>query len=272
VQGSARSIFEEKTMRLFPIYLIALLIVATSTSFSQSNTVVAVKSGNWVTPETWSCVCFPKRTDSIIIPQGVIVSVTQTIMLGPSETGKDNLVIAIAGNLNISSGSIHIDPADRILLMPGGRVSSKSQGGMIFSGMYALYLDGGTAMRGPATLGRDFSPSVISAITAENETEGVTLSWRSGTQIDVNYYYVLRSFDGINFEKIGKVDGRGSRKQKLYSFIDATHPTGLVHYRIDLSNMNGVDLHAAKLEVAVTAAEGSVTVAAEESNVHKTGH
>jgi hypothetical protein len=258
-------------MRLPIIRLVALMLLVSGTCFSQS-TVVAVKTGNWVTPETWSCVCFPKRTDSIIIPQGIIVSVTQTIMLGPSENGKDKLVIALAGTLNISSGSIHLDPNDRILIMPGGRVSSKSQGGMIFSGMYALYLDGGTTARGPQTLGTDFSPTVISAITAENDAEGVTLSWRSGSEIDVNFYYVLRSFDGINFEKIGKVDGRGSRKEKLYSFIDKSHPTGIVHYRIDLANMNGVDALAARLEVNVTSAEGAVRVAAEESTDFRTGN
>jgi len=206
---------------------------------SRAETVVAVQSGPWLAADTWNCKRMPQRTDAIIIPQGIIVSVTHPVNLGPTENGK-SLVIAVAGTLNISNASIYLDPVDRIMVVPGGRVTTKSFGGMIFCGTYAQYLEGGTGVRGPITIGDGYSTSMINDITADNDEDGITLAWRSCSEIEVNYYHVLRSTDGINFEQIAKVDGRGSKKQKLFSFVDAKHPGGAIHYRVDLTNMNGV--------------------------------
>lgn len=255
-------------MRLLSARLIVSLALCASTFLSHAATVVAVKTGIWVSPDTWSCKCLPKRTDSIIIPQSIIVSVMQPLMLGPSEDGKP-LVITVAGVLNLSSGSVYMDPVDRIIVLPGGKVSTRSFGGMIYSGIYAQYLEGGTIVRGPATLGDGFSPSAISAITADKNDDGVTLSWRSGSEIEVNFYYVLRSADGITFDTIGKVDGRGSRKQKLFSFVDEGHPAGVVHYRIDLTNTNGVGATVATVDVNMQTTDSAVGVVAGESPRHR---
>jgi hypothetical protein len=245
------------------IQLILCLLVAGS--ISHAATIVAIKTGRWESVETWSCTCLPKRTDAIMIPQNINVSVNSPLMLGSSLDGK-SLVIAVAGTLNLSSGSIFIDPVDRIMVLPGGRVTTKSLGGMIFSGMYALYLEGETSARGPLTLGDSFSPTVVSAITAEKDADGITLSWRSGSDIDVNYYYVTRSYDGISYEAVGKIDGRGSLKQKLYSFTDQKHAVGEVHYRIELTSTHGVSATVAALELSVPLSENSVVnIAGEEA-------
>jgi hypothetical protein len=209
-----------------------------------------VKTGIWSVPETWSCKCLPKRTDSIIIPEGIIISVTQPVFLGPSKDGKPAM-ITIAGVLNMSAGSIHLDPIDRVVILPTGKVTTKSFGGMIYSGLYAQYLDGGTLVRGPITLGDGFSSTAISAITAETAPEGVNISWRSCSEIEVNYYYVARSADGLTFETAAKIDGRGSIKQKVFSFIDQSRPTGIVYYRIDLVDTHGVGATVATVQVKV---------------------
>lgn len=244
----------KKLMRLIPIRLVACLVFSTLSFFAKAETVVAVQSGSWSAPDTWNSKRMPDRTDAIIIPQGIIVSVTQPLNLGPTENGKP-LVIAIAGTLNISSASIYLDPIDRIMIMPGGKISTKSLGGAVFSGTYAQYLEGGTNARGPVTIGDGQSTSSIYDITADHDKEGVTIAWRSGREVEVNYYNVLRSTDGVTFEQIGRVDGRGSRKEKLFSFVDAKCPGGRVHYRVDLTNMNGVGSSAATIEVVVGSAE-----------------
>ena len=237
-------------MPLLSIRLLLCLLFCVGSFFSYADTVVAVQNGSWFDSDTWSCKRMPVRTDAIIIPHGIMVSVTQPVNLGPNENGKP-LVIAIAGTLNIASASIYLDPVDRIMIMPGGKIATKSFGGMVFSGTYAQYLEGGTSARGPLTLGDNFSTSMIYDVTAESDTDGITLAWRSGSEVEVNYYHVLRSVDGINFEQIGKVDGRGSRKQKLFSWVDTKHPGGTIHYRIDLTNMNAVGGTVATIDVIV---------------------
>lgn len=240
-------------MRLISIRLIFCLLLSSGSFFSNAETVVAIQSGNWLAADTWSCKRTPARTDAIIIPSGIIVSVTSPLILGPAENGKP-VVIAIAGTLNISNASVYLDPIDRIMIMPNGKISTKSFGGMVFCGTYAQYLEGGTGVRGPVTLGDGYSSSMVSDITAEHDTDGVTVAWRSGSEIEVNYYHVLRSVDGVNYEQIGKVDGRGSRKQKLFTFVDPKAPAGTVHYRVDLTNMNAVGGTAANVDVIVKSA------------------
>lgn len=226
-------------MRPTSIPLILSLLFSAVSFFSSAETVVAVQSGSWVDSDTWSCKRMPARTDAVVIPHGIIVSVTAPLNLGPTENGKP-LVIAVGGTLNISNASIYLDPIDRIMIMPGGKLATKSFGGMVFSGAYSQYLEGGTTARGPVTLGDGYSTPMVYDITAETDEEGVTIAWRSGSEVEVNYYHVLRSTDGVNYKSIGKVDGRGSRKQKLFSFVDAKHPGGTIYYRVDLTNMNGV--------------------------------
>lgn len=241
------------------------LVVCVGTYASPANTVIAIKSGPWVASDTWSCKSMPKRTDTIIIPQGIIVSVTHRLSLAPSEDGKP-LVITVAGTLNISSASLFLDPIDRIIVMPGGKISSKSQGGAIFSGMYGVQLDGGTYARGPVTLGDNYAATLIHGIIAEKQEKGLNLSWRSSSEIEVNYYFVSRSVDGINFDNIAKIDGRGSRRQKVFEFADTNAPAGLVQYRIDLANMNGVDFAVAAVNLKIEPTDGTVAIVAEASS------
>jgi hypothetical protein len=248
-------------MRLISIRLFACLAFSTVSFFSIAETVVAVQNGMWSDPDTWNCKRMPKRTDAIIIPQGIIVSVTQPLNFGPAENGK-SLVIAVGGTLNIASASIYLDSIDRIMIMPSGKITTKSLGGMVFSGTYAQHLEGGTNARGPVTIGDGYSTSAICNITADYDKDGVTLAWRSGPEVEVNYYNVLRSADGVNFEQIGRVDGRGSRKEKLFSFVDAKCPGGTVHYRVDLSNMHGVGTSVATVEVVVASTEANAPVPA----------
>lgn len=255
-------------MPLISTRLILCLIFVTGAFFSNAETVVAIQNGSWFDTDTWSSKRIPTRSDAIIIPQGIMVSVTQPLNLGPTENGKP-LVIAVAGTLNITSASIYLDPIDRIMITPGGKISTKSFGGMIFSGIYAQYLEGGTAARGPVTIGDGFSTSMIHDITAESDAGGLNLQWRSGSEIEVNYYHVLRSSDGINFETIGKVDGRGSRKQKLFSFVDAKQPGGRVYYRIDLTNMNGVGGPVATIDGIAGSAEASAPATPEKTPRNK---
>lgn len=246
------------------VRLFLCLAFCTTTFISNAQTVVAVQNGSWFDSDTWSCKRMPGRSDAIIIPHGIMVSVGQTLNLGPTENGKP-LVMAIAGTLNIAGASIYLDPIDRIMIMPGGKISTKSFGGMVFSGTYAQYLEGGTNARGPVTIGDGFSTSMIHDITAEHDADGVTVAWRSGSDVEVNFYHVLRSTDGVNFEQIGKVDGRGSRKQKLFSFVDAKPPVGVVHYRVDLTNMNAVGGTVATIEVIVGSAEAAIPVTPERT-------
>jgi hypothetical protein len=247
-------------MHLSTSRFILALTLLFSVLFTQAATIVAVKNGPWISPGTWGGGAVPKRTDTIIIPENIKVAITRPLVLGPSVNGKA-LVITVAGELDLTNGSIQLDAMDRIIVLPGGKVSTQNMGGMIFSGIYSLYLEGGTHVRGPATLGDGFSPLALLYFNAEQAEGGVKLTWASAGEININTYNISRSTDGVTYEHVGTVDANAkSRKQKNYSYTDSQKPEGDVRYRIDATDGNGLRAALATLEVSVGNSDGSVSI------------
>jgi hypothetical protein len=245
--------------------VLSCLALTTCAFFSNAATVVAVSNGSWVSPGTWNCGCLPDRTDTIIIPENITVAITRPVTFGPPVDGKA-LVITVAGELDITSGSIHLSSVDRLIVLPGGKVSTRNFGGMIFSGIYALYLEGGTHVSGPATLGDGFSTLALLFFNAEKHSDGIKLTWATAGEINIEAYSVLRSTDGITFEPIGAVDGHGrSRKQKNYSFTDELHPGGVVRYRIDATDGNGLRATIATLDLNVDNPSGLTRILTDDA-------
>ena len=60
------------------------------------------------------------------------------------------------------------------------------------------------------------------------------------SESDNDYFNVLRSYDGINFNKIGQIDGAGNSTSKIsYEFEDYNVRSGKVYYRLEQVDMNG---------------------------------
>ncbi len=75
---------------------------------------------------------------------------------------------------------------------------------------------------------------------------GVTLSstnslkWSTASERDNDHFNILRSFDGINFEKIGEQKGAGTTiSESHYEFIDTDIRTGDVYYQLEQVDYNG---------------------------------
>lgn len=111
-------------------------------------TITAIASGSWVDPATWNCSCLPGKSDDIIIPRGITVSVARPVMLAP---GSD-IVITIAGALDLSNGTLQLDEKDWITVLPGGRIFANSLGGAIYSGIIPIVLERRSYIAGPATI------------------------------------------------------------------------------------------------------------------------
>jgi hypothetical protein len=135
-------------MRLYFLLLVIIFSVGAMPMTAEAATISAKASGSWVNPTTWSCNCVPGASDNIIIPQDITVSVSRPIILAP---GKD-IVITVAGTLNLTSGSLQLDESDWITILPGGRIFVGGFGGMIFSGTTRIQLEAGSFITGPATI------------------------------------------------------------------------------------------------------------------------
>lgn len=82
----------------------------------------------------------------------------------------------------------------------------------------------------------------IELLTFSGVPSGKTnrLSWSCATETNNDYFTVERSADGIEWIKIGEVDGAGtSSSQTNYNFTDGNPVDGISYYRLTQTDYNG---------------------------------
>ncbi len=66
------------------------------------------------------------------------------------------------------------------------------------------------------------------------------VEWETASEENCDRFDILRSFDGINYQKIGEVKGAGNSTNLLsYSFEDEDIHTGAVYYKLNQFDLNG---------------------------------
>lgn len=71
----------------------------------------------------------------------------------------------------------------------------------------------------------------------------VILNWQTASELNSNYFDVLRSNDGQNWSSIGTVPASGSSQITIdYSLVDASPLSGVSYYRLKQVDLNG-DFH-----------------------------
>jgi hypothetical protein len=66
------------------------------------------------------------------------------------------------------------------------------------------------------------------------------LKWKTVSEQNSDYFRVMRSFDGIHFEEIGRVESAGTSSNVInYSFIDEDVRTGTVYYQLEQLDFDG---------------------------------
>jgi hypothetical protein len=68
----------------------------------------------------------------------------------------------------------------------------------------------------------------------------VLLNWTTASEIQNSHFNIQRSFDGVNFENIGKVNGNGTTQEiSQYQFKDLQPALGRNYYRLEQVDFNG---------------------------------
>ncbi|MCB0430725.1 MAG: T9SS type A sorting domain-containing protein [Flavobacteriales bacterium] len=68
----------------------------------------------------------------------------------------------------------------------------------------------------------------------------VSLEWKTGTEINNEYFTLERSRNGATFEEVGRVPGHGTSNTPLsYSFVDENPISGTSYYRLKQTDFNG---------------------------------
>lgn len=83
-------------------------------------------------------------------------------------------------------------------------------------------------------------PIQLVSFTATPDDQVVHLNWVTEVEIENDYFTIERSTDGVNYIKIGDVDGAGnSSVTHEYSLIDANPENGEIYYRLRQTDFNG---------------------------------
>lgn len=93
-----------------------------------------------------------------------------------------------------------------------------------------------------ADMSVDFStlPVVWSSFNGFAEDNEVQLEWATAQEVNTDYYSVLRSTDGLNFEELGTIDAAGNAStQSNYTFVDERPIEGSAFYKITQYDLDG---------------------------------
>ena len=91
---------------------------------------------------------------------------------------------------------------------------------------YFCKIHGAVIMSG-SFVATSVAPVTLSAFNISTQNNKPLLSWTTQTEINVDYFSVRKSINGIDFKEIGKVTATGNSViKKNYSFSDETIAPG----------------------------------------------
>jgi len=181
--------------------------------------------------------------DTIDIPAAITVTVNAQENLVPCGVP---VVLTISGTLQFTNGNkIDFPCGSWVYISSTGIVKKATAGGgnstLISICGFIEWNAGDGVLTGMDTLGGHGSlPVTWLTIDAAMTGKNVLVSWSTGVEINNEYFDVMRSDDGMTFNKIGKVNGAGnSATTSYYSFTDISPLTGITYYKLNQVDYDG---------------------------------
>lgn len=152
----------------------------------------------------------------------------------------------IQAGSEIYNGGINDGWSNTTFLQPGNDIF---KGGKDDGWAFINYLQAGNnifnggANDGWASTYRPMGPLPVSLLSFTvqkiNQSEGL-LKWSTTSEINSSYFDIERSFDALNFEKIGRVEAAGNSSQTVnYNFTDINPVKGFNYYRLKQTDIDG---------------------------------
>ena len=83
-------------------------------------------------------------------------------------------------------------------------------------------------------------PIQLIKFEAKSSSDKVIIQWETAVEMDNDYFIVERSFDGVHFSPITRVNGAGNSTHLIhYSTEDQQYANGINYYRLIQSDFNG---------------------------------
>lgn len=106
-------------------------------------------------------------------------------------------------------------------------------------------------------------PVALNGFQAKANNNGVSLTWNTSVEHNASHFNVLRSSDGKNFSKIGRVEAAGnSSSSKSYRYNDNSPLAGTNYYQLQQVDLDGSSTTSAVVSAQVSLAKASLEVKA----------
>jgi hypothetical protein len=219
-----------------------LLLFLFGTLYLSAETCVAIKTGNWESATSWSNRRTPTCGDSVVIPAGLIVTITTQLNYkacgGPMK-------IAVYGKLVFQTGKkIILACSSIVYVMENGSIDPGIGGGnanLIDICNVTLWTAGMGIINGPTIIKVEGPlPIELLSFSATYDDKKVIIKWSTASETNNNYFTVERSDDMKTWQVMGKLDGAGnSNTVQDYSFFDYGIKSGTLYYRLKQTDFDG---------------------------------
>jgi len=231
-------------------HIYTTLIVLLTSIAAFAGTITATTNSLWENTGTWNLNRIPQNGDSIIIPANITVMLDQNIDL-------DNVIIVVAGTLELNNGKIKLGSASRIIVQNTGIIKADNSDDQItigtsfkFKGTQLTqtgysYADAttGNAPNGFSTIPASSLPVTFQSFYASRQDANIQLNWVTSQEINNKYYAVERSSDARSWKQIAIIMGAGTTSlTNRYNYTDKNVTDAVVYYRIRQTDLNG-DVH-----------------------------
>lgn len=104
------------------------------------------------------------------------------------------------------------------------------------------------------------TPVAVISFEGKEENGGTNLTWVTATEINNDYFELEKSFDGVNFETIGKVVGVGSSTEKQNYFYRDNVLNLLTYYRLNQVDVNSTATFSKIISIAPKASANTINI------------
>ena len=240
------------------------------------NYYVTINDGSWTDGTVWNLGTSPATNqtngnDDITIDHNITLNGTLTVKAGTVITINAGDTLTINGDVEFNNGCTFI--VNGVLIINGNVTNNNNSDGVAINGVVSIdgNYDGGNGSDLTGTGGMNITGSVTTDGDATvfgstvdcttncnnsandplpvelvfftgvvNENNHVRLEWLTASEINNEYFEVMRSGDGLGWNSIGTIKGVGnSSTPHFYSFIDTSPIEGYNYYFLKQYDFDG---------------------------------
>ncbi|MBN4071103.1 T9SS type A sorting domain-containing protein [Crocinitomix catalasitica] len=226
-----------------PIVIFIFLVALGFQDNLFATTVTAVPpGGDWSNAGTWDGP-IPGCYDTIIIPVGSVVNVDVMVDL----TACPATYILVQGELHFNTGKkMQLPCGSAVFMDPGPPPGTLTKGGgggssnlIDICGITVWQASDGD-LSGPTVLCLFCAlPIELIEFTAELENHGVSIKWKTASELNNDFFTIERSEDGKVWEVLSQLDGAGNSSVAIsYQEYDRTPLFGISYYRLEQTDFD----------------------------------